>query len=1018
MASGARLVGRTHALRQIDAAFDAAFDAAGHGDRRLVLISGEPGIGKTALATAAVERALAQGAVAAWGVAWESDGAPPFWPWVQVLRSLREAGTAAELGAAAHLLPASGSGTVAPSGDAASRFELFEAVASFLRRVASEGGGGLVVVLDDLQWADEPSLLLLEFAARHLAASPVLFVGTYRDVEAGGRLRTLASAAEVVSLGGLDEDGVRALFADLWGAEPAPALVAQVVRRTAGNPLFVRELAHLLRSRPDAPADAIPESVRSVLEGRLARLSPSCLDVLRAASVLGAEVDADLLARVAGPRAELGDALGEAVRAHVLLAPSSPLGAYRFAHDLLREVLEDGLAPQARAEVHQAAGYALQVLAESGAAVHAAQVAVHFAHAAGIGTAAEAVRWSADAAAESAARLAWEDACGHYERALTALELTADATWERRADLLVELGEARDRSGDARGARRAYDDAARLARRAGDAERLGRAALGVHHLGAATGLSRSDHLEMLEEAAAALSGEESGLRARVLAALADNLHHSWTPAGIARAPVVASAAVALARRVGGPSTVAACLLALHDSRWTVGSARARLEVADEMAEVAAKAGERGLEAEAMLLRAAALLELGDVAGRVELREYCRVAASLGHARARWRSLSRRAADALMSGRVEEAEALIEEAYRLGQDIGEPDAYGVWSSQWAILGRFTGRSLEAVERTGIDAHVPMFLGLALAEAGNEEGAERVLAGFTIDSVPHTPDDRYLVIAAEALAVVGSERERARAYDALLPQGGLHVVVGGCVVYAGTVDLRLGVLAHLLGRTDDARRHLEAALRQHEAVGAPGWAELAARELARTQAEGAAGPARPAVPSVPVLQKEHDLWSLTFAGTSVRMRDSKGLRDLAALVSRPGDSVHVLELLGTPRPQPGGADPVLDERARAAYRFRLRSLDEDIEDAEADNDPERAERARAEREALIAELSRAFGLGGRARRLGDEQERARKTVTARVRDALGRIEEQHPSLGRHLRATVQTGAWCSYDPRRVP
>jgi hypothetical protein len=157
----------------------------------------------------------------------------------------------------------------------------------------------------------------------------------------------------------------------------------------------------------------------------------------------------------------------------------------------------------------------------------------------------------------------------------------------------------------------------------------------------------------------------------------------------------------------------------------------------------------------------------------------------------------------------------------------------------------------------------------------------------------------------------------------------------------------------------------------------------------------------------------VWTLTFDGATAHLPDSKGLRDLATLLGAPGERVHAVRLL-TGRPPAAGADPVLDDRARAAYRARLAELDAELDQAGADHDPGRAERARLEREALLDELSRVVGLGGRARRLGDDTERARKAVSARIHDAVARIERANPALGRHLRQAVATGTWCSYSP----
>ncbi|HEY7010078.1 MAG TPA: hypothetical protein VH395_14105, partial [Jatrophihabitantaceae bacterium] len=156
-----------------------------------------------------------------------------------------------------------------------------------------------------------------------------------------------------------------------------------------------------------------------------------------------------------------------------------------------------------------------------------------------------------------------------------------------------------------------------------------------------------------------------------------------------------------------------------------------------------------------------------------------------------------------------------------------------------------------------------------------------------------------------------------------------------------------------------------------------------------------------------------WRLDFAGKQAQLPDAKGLHDIAVLLSSPATEVHVLDLLGVDGPRLG-ADPVLDDVARAQYKARLDALAEGLDAADAAGDAARAERLSAERDMLLAELSRASGLGGRTRRLGDAGERARKTVGARVRDALGKLDRVHPELAAHLRDSLRLGTTCSYTP----
>jgi hypothetical protein len=211
---------------------------------------------------------------------------------------------------------------------------------------------------------------------------------------------------------------------------------------------------------------------------------------------------------------------------------------------------------------------------------------------------------------------------------------------------------------------------------------------------------------------------------------------------------------------------------------------------------------------------------------------------------------------------------------------------------------------------------------------------------------------------------------------------------------------------LGDTAAAEAHFRAALAMHERLGAAGWARLPEQALAGLQAT-------PPSPSANEFRRADGVRTLCLGGQQVQVPDSKGLGDLAVLIGARGAGVHVLTLVGQELPRLG-ADPVLDERAKAAYKSRLDGLAVQIDDADAASRAEAAGKLRSERDALIRELAVAAGLGGRDRRLGDETERARKTVSARVRDALSKIERVHPELAAHLRSALRMGTICSYAP----
>jgi hypothetical protein len=432
-------------------------------------------------------------------------------------------------------------------------------------------------------------------------------------------------------------------------------------------------------------------------------------------------------------------------------------------------------------------------------------------------------------------------------------------------------------------------------------------------------------------------------------------------------------------------------------------------VLEQMAAAAHACGDADLAAEAVLLQATALIERGDPDGPARLDRYVRLAGRLGTARGRWGALSRQATLAQLAGRVDEAAAAAQQALDLGKAIGLPDAAGVYATLRSSLLTIGGPPPDDPELPTDD---PMWILLPLlrawvqVQAGNLDGATASMRGFAVQAIPVKYDLEMVAITATVLTAVGTPEQCTWAYRTFLPFAGLHAVVGGCAAYHGAVDHSLGMLAASLGRTADAVEHFTAAIAAHERLGTTAWAQLSRNELARLAAPDPGGD--------PEFRIQDNRWRLDFEGRQALLPDAKGMHDIAALLAATGRQVHVFTLLGRKLPALG-ADSVLDRRAANAFRERLSKLAEEIDDADSDNDRARAQRVRAERDAIARELRTSAGLGGRGRRLGDETERARKTVTARIRTSLDSIRRVHPELAEHLRASVSTGTYCRYDPQ---
>ena len=1016
------LVGRRLAVNALRSAVDAALRGAGG----VVLLAGEAGMGKTALASEAVAYARTRGAAAVWGTCWEGEGAPGFWPWIQVVRALVPEGGDEGEAVLAELTGVTEERGGGLGDESAIRFRTYDLAATYLRSRAAQGP--LVVILDDLHWADVSSLRLLVFLARQLHDAAALVIGTYRDVEvtAGDHparplLAELAGQAELIRLTGLAADEVGQLIEKVCGEPPRTPLIQAVHDRTAGNPFFAQQIARLLAAQgvplERAQVTGVPPAVGDVLARRLARLPGKVVDLLAVASVVGRRFPIATVAAIAGVPAETAvPLLDRAVRAAVL--EHDEPGRLRFSHDLFRDVLYDGLPAARRSALHLTLAERLE------RHTAAAEIAYHRSVAWPLGDRDRAVTALTGAAGEATARTAFDEAAAWLRRAI---DVAGDAATAYLV-MVCEYGEALRRAGHGEEARAVLAGAAARARATGDTDMLIRAAFGVHRITTLTDSPRSGVIALLEEALATLGaiGPADGGAARWLLSaalareLADGPHRD-----LSRAVGLASAAVEGARAAGEAGVLAYALFALADVRWEPGTATERLSIAGELAAAAAAAGEIELVLEAHLCRLVALLELGDPSFPVELGTFTQMAERAAIPRYLYLARSRQATVASLTGPLETADQLIDEAAAYGERIGEPDTWGVQASQlaglayirhdWTRLSELAAARGQAIMPPEFALHLRAWL---LLEAGEKAAAAALVAsisdGPTMYRWRHTT---MLTSDAELAAAAGDRHRCAARYEQLLPMADEFAVVGAAVFTTGPVALQLGLLAAALGRWDDAAAHLDDAARRCDRLGAALLGARARAELARV---GAARNDPSPDDAGNVFRRAGDTWTLIFAGRGVTLRDAKGLHDLAVLLAAPGREVAATDLVSGPASvaAPGlaalGADPVLDDRARAAYRTRLARLDEELAETDTHQDIERSARLAAERDALIGELAHATGLGGRSRRLGDVTERARSTVTARIRDAIGRIERAHPELGRHLRASIVTGSRCSYRP----
>src|SRR4051812_3397870 len=833
-------VGRDRELAQLAAGLDRALAGTGS----LVVIGGEPGVGKTRLVERVAAAATARGALVVGSRCWEAGGAPAYWPWVEALRAFADAEGIEAVrryagpGASdiARILPelAQVTGEMPPAADAeGARFRLFEAVGRFFAYAAR--ARPLVLAIDDLQAADTPSLLLLRFLAPRLAAIPVLAVVTYRDTEVvpGGDLASALAdvgrspSTRRLALGGFGEDEVGRFIETIAGREPA-GLARLLLTETEGNPLFTGELVRLLVAEGglDAAAGAtawdfgVPDELRDVIGRRLDGLSEVTREVLGVASVLGRELRIDALELVSGAsRDALADAIDEAAGRRVAAPVPGDPRHLRFSHALIRDVAYDRLRAAERRRLHTAAGEALEVVYSPDVDSHSAELAHHFCLAAAVGgDVGRAVRHALRAGGRAVRLVAFEEAIRLFELALRTLGPSADVAM--RCDVLLALGEAIARSGDSDAAKQRFLEAAELARRADMPERLARAAIGYGgRFLWARGTTDAHLVPLLDDALEALGTRDDRLRVQILARLAGALRPgSGRPVGDRRAGREGALergaqAVEGARRLGDPAALAYAIEGYVLAMWAPGNAPERIHRADEVVAISTALGDRERLFAAHEHLLGSWWELADLshveAGLGTLEQ---LADELCQPGQRWMAGSYRTIFALSQGRVEEAERLAFETLEHGRGTQTWNALVSHQMHLFTLRRLQGRLAEL--EPSLAAAVREFpsyelLRSALAylyvATGDRERGAAIFEDLAADDLAGFPRDEDwqfgIALAGETCALLGDADRAATLYSLLAPYRDL-VSMGVPDGSDDAVARSLGVLAMTLGRHDEA------------------------------------------------------------------------------------------------------------------------------------------------------------------------------------------------------------------------
>lgn len=975
------------------------------------------------------------------------------------------------------------------------RFRLFESVAALVRKWAQKQP--LLIVLDDLHDADRSSLEMLHFIARELKNQPLLIVATYRDAEVKRTpdlsrvIREISREGVQIPVAGLNLAEVTRLVTDRAGIRLPVEMANSLHRATGGNPLFVDGVVRMMMAYSEHPLERfaagnfhIPDGLREAIRGRLAFLSKPAHSALSKAATIGDEFDRLLLQQLCSADLELPDLLDKASEAGLVVRVKGVVSRYRFCHPLIRNVLYEDLSTRARMEIHRAIGESLERLFVNNLQPYLSEIAYHFVQAAEGSDDMKAIDYSERAAEDAFHAFAYQRAASHLEDALALMD-RQPVDRPRYAELLQRLGAIMCIVDLQKGVEY-LERALRLYEGLDDATR---AALVHLHLGNVLSLrsplwdiSRSlAHFRRAEtvlgqqldteaaaqvyiglgQAFAQMVDTEKSIQSTAKALeICDRTQNdaTWTEA----------ASLHSSDRMRKGELSAAC--DLLDRAWAKGDAldlgfsAARqggyLRLALWDPEGASEWYERELTKPRTKHAPFRMLILASANSMARA-----FAGDLPAARAQ---LSERAPD-LVTGLVEwyegeweKAENLLRKGLSYARRAGSRDDQGNYSYFLARVLRSRGfdasaESLlkEALALTDQDNHMQWQLmmrpdlALLCVESGRIEEAEDHLAhcaGILSGGenwrglAGHVAQAEAVILCASGRTDQGEESfQRAvevfRSYRAPWEESEAQICWGQALLSRGETQ-------RATEKFDRAR-----SIYQSIAAGARWFERLDARALAisnvqvdsaeTASAGGAVGqePSSPSSEGVFIL--EGDIWTVVYGGRLTRLRDIKGLRYMARLLSHPGKEIHAIDLLGAGELAPSAGDPgssrkitleredlhlgltdhsgeMLDKEAKASYKRRLDELQEQLEDAKQIGNADLADELQEEIDALARELRRAIGLGGRDRLSASNSERARLSVTRAIKVALDRISANNAEVGRLLTKTIQTGTFCSYRP----
>ena len=849
--SQAPLVGRRRELTELSRLWAEARTGAPKQDR-IVVIAGDAGIGKTSLAAHLARRAHADGGVVLAGRSPE-EALVPYQPFLEALRHYVASAPADELRRTmrdyapelARLVPELsrrlGELPSPVSEPESERYRLFEAVVGLFESISARAP--ILLVLDDLHWADRPTLLLL----RHLARSPepkhLLVLIAYRTEATG---QTLGNALvdlkregllSQLDVSGLSEPETAELVRLRTGEAPSQAFARALHDETEGNPFFIEEIVRNLAEvgvhagaagASELQRVALPEGVKQMIARRTGRLDQGTVEWLRVAAVIGRDFDAALVEQLLElEEEEFLRALEEALDAGLLLESGAASSRYSFSHTLIREALYEGMSAPRRARIHRRVGEALEAAGGHGPGA----LAHHFTRAASRDEAEKAIGYARAAAERANELLAYEEAAEHYARAVDVATRFTTGDERRRCELLLGVGESFVKAGERHAAWGAFREASELAERLGDRASLARAAIGAsRRYVQEPGVVDEDVIRLLKRALELSDGERTVERVKLLSRLCGAIYFSPEHP---RMGELSEQAMRLAAELDDPEARVHALAARRRALWNAANIDQRLATSTEMLTGAQQVGDLELQLQAHAWLVVDLLERGE-RGAVDAQ----IAAFRGGAEQLrqplyiWHETVWRAMRALMDGQLTEADELATEALAAGapgESVTAPTYYAVQllaiRREQARMGELETAARQMVQSNPERAAWRAALADALFETGQlEEASEQlaVLAANDFEDIPHDGDwMTTITLVSEVSAGLGDAPTAAKLYELLTPFAQLNVVIGLAALCLGSTARYLGKLAATLGERGAAAEHFEHALEANARLRAPLW-----------------------------------------------------------------------------------------------------------------------------------------------------------------------------------------------------